>query len=46
MTKFTGSQTGVGPLAGLIRDPAGNFYGTASGVFNAYGKGTVFKLSP
>src|ERR1022692_4730194 len=35
---------GSSPQAGLIFDAAGNLYGTAGG--GAYGKGTVFKLTP
>ena len=43
---------GLGPQAGLIEDSSGNLYGTASsggtgpGMFNGYGGGTVFMLSP
>jgi len=36
---------GRGPLAGLIRDAAGNLYGTTS-LGGAYGGGTAFELSP
>jgi uncharacterized repeat protein (TIGR03803 family) len=41
---FKGSTSGDGafPLAGLIRDGAGNFYGTTGG--GGTGHGTVFKL--
>ena len=47
---FTGGADGGGPVAGLIRDEAGNLYGTAyvGGDLNCgYGGGcgTVFKLS-
>jgi len=48
---FTGGADGAGPGAGLTRDGAGNFYGTAmdggsgSGVCAASGCGTVFKLA-
>ena len=40
---FTDSPDGAGPWAGLIRDKAGNLYGTThdGGV---YGQGTVFKV--
>ena len=42
---FTGGGDGSTPWAGLIKDSAGNFYGTtAEG--GAYGYGVVFKLSP
>jgi len=43
---FDGDSNGYGPYAGLIRDKAGNLYGTAqfSGFDN--GMGTVFKLVP
>ncbi len=42
---FTGGADGGGPLGNLIRDVAGNFYGTAyfGGTLNA---GVVFELSP
>jgi uncharacterized repeat protein (TIGR03803 family) len=42
---FTGGLDGWAPRAGLIRDAAGNFYGTtyAGGAFDL---GTVFKLDP
>jgi uncharacterized repeat protein (TIGR03803 family) len=43
---FAGHPTdGAGPYAGLIRDAAGNLYGT-TGYGGAHGSGTVFKLSP
>jgi uncharacterized repeat protein (TIGR03803 family) len=47
---FAGGSDGAGPPAGLIRDKAGNFYGTTrngggSGCDN-YGCGTVFRLAP
>jgi len=41
---FTGAD-GANSYAGLISDPAGNFYGTATNG-GAYGYGTVFKLAP
>lgn len=43
--KFTGGDDGANPSAALIRDPAGNVYGTTvSG--GASGMGVVFMLSP
>ena len=41
---FTGGSDGSGPLAPLIKDASGNFYGTASSLF-AGGFGSVFKLN-
>jgi len=46
---FTGGADGTYPIAGLLRDPAGNLYGTttsggASACNPPYGCGTVFKL--
>ncbi len=43
---FTGGADGADPSAGLIRDAAGNFYGTAAGGGGGCGCGVVFKLSP
>ena len=40
---FTGGADGAHPYAGLIRDSAGNFYGTTN-VGGAFNHGTVFKL--
>jgi uncharacterized repeat protein (TIGR03803 family) len=40
---FTGGSDGGYPFAGLIRDSAGNFYGTTNGGGSA-GAGVVFKL--
>jgi uncharacterized repeat protein (TIGR03803 family) len=40
---FSGGADGGNPLAGLLRDPAGNFYGTTN-VGGASGAGVVFKL--
>ncbi len=45
---FMGGSDGVSPIGGLIRDAAGNLYGTTRGGFtngtNNYG--SVFKISP
>ena len=41
--RFRGKSDGAGP-SGLIRDSAGNLYGTTSGG-GAFGLGTVFKLN-
>src|SRR2546421_545381 len=40
---FTGSTDGALPIAGLVRDKAGNLYGTTNGGGTS-GAGTVFKL--
>jgi len=40
---FTGGLDGSYPYSGVIRDRAGNLYGTTDGG-GAYGFGTVFKL--
>jgi len=40
-----GSADGCNPYQGLVRDKAGNFYGTTGGC-GAAGKGVVFELSP
>jgi uncharacterized repeat protein (TIGR03803 family) len=42
---FTGSTDGQQPYAGVIRDSAGNLYGTTP-YGGAYGAGTVFKITP
>src|SRR5262245_11870532 len=42
---FRGRADGTGPLAPLIRDAAGNFYGTTY-TGGAFGVGTVFKVDP
>ena len=42
---FTGGTDGGYPYGGLIRDSAGNLYGTTGG-FVAGGTGTVFRLTP
>jgi hypothetical protein len=41
---FTRGVDGAGPGAGLVRDAAGNLYGTTVG--GALGRGVVFKLAP
>ena len=49
---FTGGPDGTEPSAGLVRDAAGNLYGTTqaggetSGACAPYGCGVVFKLDP
>jgi uncharacterized repeat protein (TIGR03803 family) len=45
---FTGGSDGIYPDGGLLRDSAGNFYGTTyqGGIAGANGYGTVFKLAP
>jgi uncharacterized repeat protein (TIGR03803 family) len=47
---FSGRDDGLGPAAGLVRDSAGNLYGTTqSGGGSkecAYGCGVIFRLSP
>jgi uncharacterized repeat protein (TIGR03803 family) len=42
---FTGGSDGANPSAGLVRDAAGNLYGTTAWG-GAYGYGVVFKLTP
>jgi uncharacterized repeat protein (TIGR03803 family) len=42
---FTGASDGAFPYAGLVMDPAGNLYGTASSFLALGGFGTVFKLA-
>ena len=39
-----GATDGALPMAGSVRDSAGNLYGTTS-IGGAFGKGTIFKLS-
>jgi uncharacterized repeat protein (TIGR03803 family) len=47
---FTGKADGAGPEAGLLRDAAGNLYGTTSDGGDLScgfsGCGTVFKVTP
>lgn len=45
LTVFDGKSGGGSPLAGLIRDKAGNLYGTTE-QDGGYGGGTVFKILP
>lgn len=42
---FTGGNDGANPYGSLVRDSAGNLYGTTVGG-GAFGAGVVFKLSP
>lgn len=42
---FTGSGDGANPVGGVVRDAAGNLYGT-TGLGGRDGAGTVFKLTP
>lgn len=42
--QFTAGSDGDKPLAGLVRDPAGNLYGTTE-LGGTSGQGTIFKLS-
>jgi uncharacterized repeat protein (TIGR03803 family) len=42
---FTGGADGGYPLGGVIRDPAGNLYGTTNGGGASY-SGVVFKVDP
>jgi uncharacterized repeat protein (TIGR03803 family) len=42
---FQRAADGGAPEAGLVRDAAGNLYGTAAGA-GAFGYGVVFKLVP
>jgi uncharacterized repeat protein (TIGR03803 family) len=41
---FAGGADGGNPYAGVVRDPAGNLYGTTFGIFGV-DYGTVFKLN-
>ena len=42
---FRGASDGCGPMGGVIRDSAGNLYGTASACGNyPFGEGVVYKL--
>jgi uncharacterized repeat protein (TIGR03803 family) len=42
------NQGGAGPIANMILDPSGTFYGTAAGLYPGYGTqpGSVFSLVP
>ncbi len=42
---FAGGADGIFPESGLVMDPAGNLYGTASGG-GAHNVGTVYELTP
>jgi uncharacterized repeat protein (TIGR03803 family) len=42
---FKGAADGALPESGLIRDPAGNLYGTAQ-LGGVHGCGTVFRITP
>lgn len=42
---FTGKTDGWGPFGGVIRDEAGNLYGTTY-IGGAYGDGVVFEFTP
>jgi uncharacterized repeat protein (TIGR03803 family) len=42
---FTGGADGANPYAGVIRDAAGNFYGTTF-FGGAWGSGVIYKLDP
>jgi uncharacterized repeat protein (TIGR03803 family) len=44
--KFTNGQDGSGPLSRVLRDSAGNLYGTTSSGGNCFNCGAVFKLTP
>jgi uncharacterized repeat protein (TIGR03803 family) len=44
LSSFTGGAEGENPWAGLLRDSAGNLYGTTS--VGGAGGGAVFKLNP
>jgi uncharacterized repeat protein (TIGR03803 family) len=41
---FTGGNGGDNPVAGVIRDSAGNLYGTTSNYYGTGGQGVVYKL--
>ena len=45
---FKGGSDGIYPNGSVLRDSAGNFYGTTyqGGIVNSNGYGTVFKLAP
>jgi uncharacterized repeat protein (TIGR03803 family) len=44
---FTGGRDGLGPLSGLILDPAGNLFGTAvKNLRTKHNEGDVFEITP
>ncbi|HEX8816857.1 MAG TPA: choice-of-anchor tandem repeat GloVer-containing protein [Terriglobales bacterium] len=43
---FTGKNDGANPTSPLMRDPAGNIYGTTESGGGPHGGGTAFELSP
>jgi hypothetical protein len=43
---FTGGAGGANPVGGLIRDTAGNLYGTTQDGGSGSGVGLVFELTP
>jgi uncharacterized repeat protein (TIGR03803 family) len=45
INSFHGAVDGEYPLAGVLRDPAGNLYGTTNSGGTA-GGGVVYKLNP
>lgn len=43
--RFSGGEDGTGPFGTVVRDPAGNLYGT-TGMGGTHGEGTAFELAP